>query len=197
VAETTCIVTDCEKKPGLWRAGYCQMHYNRLRRTGSIDLKPKPPPTVCAVDDCPALTRSNGLCSKHYQRLHLTGSLKLKPQYRHTTCTVCGAPERSNGLCSKHDARVRRHGSPDVVLPPHTVGDAVSYRGAHSRLLRARGSATTHSCVGCGSPARDWSYDNNDPDERTSDKGLRYSVHPEHYVPRCRSCHRRFDHAAA
>lgn len=37
-----------------------------------------------------------------------------------------------------------------------------------------------------------WSYDGTDPDERTDPaRGCRYSPDPDHYRPRCRSCHRR------
>ena len=75
-------------------------------------------------------------------------------------------------------------------------GDDVGYFGSHHRLIKARGSASTHKCADCGEPAREWSYDNLDPDERTQvaqGSTIRYSTKPEHYVARCARCHRNFD----
>lgn len=69
-----------------------------------------------------------------------------------------------------------------------------SYSGVHERLRRTRGDASTHACVACGDPARDWSYQGGDPDERHEPTtGAPYSLDPERYVPRCRPCHRAYD----
>ena len=75
-------------------------------------------------------------------------------------------------------------------------GDDVAYFGAHHRLIKALGSAREHPCADCGEPAREWSYDNLDPDERTQEvRGslIRYSLKQAHYSPRCARCHRSFD----
>lgn len=66
------------------------------------------------------------------------------------------------------------------------------YTGIHHRLVRQRGSAKKHTCVGCRGRAFDWSYDYRDPNDLTSDEG-RYSLNLERYVARCRSCHVKHD----
>lgn len=68
-----------------------------------------------------------------------------------------------------------------------------SYYGVHNRVKSERGSAAGHTCVDCGRPAEEWSYDGLDPDELTTPEGYRFSVRPEHYVARCRRCHARLD----
>lgn len=72
---------------------------------------------------------------------------------------------------------------------PVWTGRRVSYAGAHARVRRQRGSASSHPCVGCEFMADQWAYDNSDPNELTDDKGRRYSSDPNHYVPMCRPCH--------
>jgi len=77
----------------------------------------------------------------------------------------------------------------------------VAYIGAHTRVHRERGKAKYFACVDCGGPARDWSYDHTDPDEVTGQHvtgsgrttTATYSLKPEHYSPRCKSCHSKFD----
>ena len=70
----------------------------------------------------------------------------------------------------------------------------VSYDGAHLRIMYAKGSASQFLCVDCGGKAQEWSYDHADPEELWGGRsGCVYSLSPEHYVPRCRVCHRAFD----
>lgn len=110
------------------------------------------------------------------------------------TCTVAGCGRRhfGNGYCRTHHARWRRHGDPGADLPIErkTTG-GTSYWSVHHRIGVEHGPAAAQRCA-CGAPARDWSYDGTDPDERTDPvRGYRYSLDPDHYLPRCRSCHRR------
>jgi hypothetical protein len=62
--------------------------------------------------------------------------------------------------------------------------------------------AKNYLCVHCGSQAKQWAYDHEDVNERTSTmivRGqpveLRYSADAAHYIPLCVSCHVRFDQA--
>jgi hypothetical protein len=75
-----------------------------------------------------------------------------------------------------------------------------SYRSAHHRVSRVRGKASEHRCP-CGARAKDWAYMHTDPDqiEGVTGKGTRawFSVKPEHYEPRCRSCHTKMDNFPA
>ena len=73
-----------------------------------------------------------------------------------------------------------------------------SYSQAHSRVRKERGSARDYSCVGCGEPADEWSYDNCDLEERSEVRDtckypLKYSLDPDHYRPLCNKCHRQAD----
>jgi len=73
-----------------------------------------------------------------------------------------------------------------------------TYLGAHGRIWRERGPARNRACVDCGKRAAEWSYDGTDPEELVEPEGPRaglpYSLDASRYQPRCRSCHRRFDH---
>lgn len=73
------------------------------------------------------------------------------------------------------------------------TSDIPMYSAIHERLASTRGKATLYSCVDCGGCARDWSYTEDDPNELKDSKGLRFSRDLERYVPRCVSCHKRYD----
>lgn len=68
--------------------------------------------------------------------------------------------------------------------------DDCGYQAAHLRL----GRAADHRCVDCGEQARNWSYVHGCPDERRDDNHPSpYCTHPDHYEPRCVTCHRAYD----
>lgn len=177
----TCTVLNCGKPRRTSRSPYCEMHYYRLRRTGQLTARPQP------------------------QR-ELRRALAEKDPTAILTCSVkeCDQPARTGGMCEKHYTRVLRHGDVhafthqrDRNLPrgPANVrwaGDGIGYDGMHQRVHAAKGSASSRPCVECGGPANQWSYDHADPEERMGDKGA-YSLTVEHYVPRCVSCHKKFD----
>ena len=79
----------------------------------------------------------------------------------------------------------------------HRRQDEVGYSSAHDRVRRDRGLVQRYDCVDCGARAQHWSYDHADPDELHEDgisaRPVAYSLKPEHYQPRCISCHKRFD----
>jgi hypothetical protein len=70
---------------------------------------------------------------------------------------------------------------------------STTYHGAHYLVQKRRGLARRQSCIDCGRPARQWSYDHTDPNELTNSSGRQYSRDPDHYDPRCIACHRTFD----
>lgn len=80
---------------------------------------------------------------------------------------------------------------------PGAIREEVTYGSAHQRVKRLHGVASEHLCVDCFKAAVDWSYDHEDEDERVDIAGRAYSMKPEHYWPRCRSCHKFFDLDAA
>jgi hypothetical protein len=108
-------------------------------------------------------------------------------------CSVsgCGRAVAARGCCSAHYDRWLRTGDPGrAQTRRHRNPD--SYWSVRARIRTQRGPASALACTDCGSPARDWSYDWTDPNEKTDPgRGYRYSTDLARYVPRCRSCHRR------
>ena len=80
--------------------------------------------------------------------------------------------------------------------PPTSQRETLSYSGAHRRVYRTRGPASEHLCP-CGAKAGHWSYTGGAPDERTDERGRRFSGDPAEYEPRCVSCHKQADLAVA
>jgi hypothetical protein len=66
------------------------------------------------------------------------------------------------------------------------------YAQAHEAVFEARGKASDYPCAKCGGPARDWSYDYQDPEQLVEDRHP-YSLDVDHYLPMCRLCHRRHE----
>lgn len=155
---------------------FCRTHWERLRKTGELGpaaiTTPLPIGRKCRLDDCDHV---------------LTG-------------------DSGKDLCGMHYQRWLRHGDPAVVAKggaslsgatnPNWSGDDVTYYGAHLRIRATRGPASTHACKDCGGAAAHWSYNHQDPNERTDSKLGRYSGSPCFYEPRCVPCHSRFDREA-
>lgn len=70
--------------------------------------------------------------------------------------------------------------------PPQQPSDHPRYAfmRRHTDLLLARGKASKHECVDCGRQALDWSQTHG-----TDGTNLH-----EHFRPRCRSCHKKYDY---
>ena len=105
------------------------------------------------------------------------------------TCTVpgCDRKVKARDLCKVHYERLMRRGTTELhVRHPQT------YRSMHQSIARNRGNASDHSCVDCGNRAAHWSYNHECPDEQMDKRGV-WCPHPEHYSPRCISCHRAHD----
>lgn len=175
--------------------------------------------TTCAVDGCERLRKTRDWCHPHYKRwlrngvtgpAHLMAprGITAEPDKR---CAVadCNAPYAALGYCQKHAYRFRMNGDPSVTIHqrdrdiPHPAGpahpgwkgDDVGYLGAHDRLRAAHGKASDHFCADCGGRAADWSYTYGAPGEMHSSRGYPYTTDMSYYVPRCKTCHIRFDQA--
>ena len=73
---TKCSVDECDRKPRSRVAEYCEMHYYRLRRNGTLKtVKHRVPEIACVVDGCkrPA-ERTDGLCRACLYRLQRNGT---------------------------------------------------------------------------------------------------------------------------
>ena len=123
------------------------------------------------------------------------------------TCSIdgCSNQHKAKGWCNKHYQRALKHGDPTVAHPNGHKGsshyrwsDKPSYLAAHLRVHKSLGKAADHACVDCGEEAHHWSYDHADADELSGmtprGRVASYSAKLEHYRPRCRSCHTRFDY---
>lgn len=67
------------------------------------------------------------------------------------------------------------------------------YRYAHKRVKKLRGPARDYACVDCGVDAADWSFSHYDDVPCRTSWGAAYSMNPDHYRPRCRPCHVKYD----
>lgn len=220
MAEATCGVPECEKPAR--RRGLCSMHEYRLRVHGSLEKPPKTQwprgkarpdfipkhPAVCTAEGCERPSKVRGLCSTHYLQFRENDGVltPIAPRRanRGTTCKSdgCDREARTRHWCQVHYMEWRRTGQEPTgpVAPPCGSKEVVSYGGVHARLRRRIGEASKFRCVDCDQPASDWSYDNEDPDELIGEnvgRMMRYSLKPEHYTPRCRGCHARYDEGSA
>lgn len=156
---------------------------------------------MCSIAECGDAVKARGWCSKHYQRWVKHGDPAYSPPQTRCSVNGCERPHKGHGLCKLHYRRVRATGSPFGIRkggPPRI--ERPSYATAHGRTVSARGPARENPCAHCGGTARDWAYDHDDPQELhdvVRGMVLRYSADPEHYLPLCKSCHARFDRAAA
>lgn len=114
-------------------------------------------------------------------------------------CSVGGCDRNAHrrGLCGAHYMRFLQYGEPGgSEIRPWGNSD-VGYIGVHLRIRTLRGPAKIHKCQQCDKPAAHWAYDHLDPDEKVVKKGrkrgLPFSIDPDHYLPLCVRCHKRFD----
>lgn len=214
--ETTCSVEGCERPPRKNRLRICHTHAERLRIHGSLDLpKPKPRgkkapgftplhPVVCTVDDCGRKSFLRGWCKAHYERWRKgdepIGEIRSFEYHAGESCAAdgCDRARRIREWCRAHYQMWRLTGVvPDGPVQPRSPRlPVVNYFSLHQRLEKDLGKAAGYQCVDCSRQAQDWSYDNSDPDELIcSRSGLAYSLDEDRYLPRCRSCHAKFDGA--
>lgn len=162
------------------------------------------PEGTCSADDCDRLGKlKRGLCTAHYARWRKTGVVggPIRRWESGRTCSIngCSRPYWATDLCSTHYVRKFKSGDPkaeDPILPRGT--DDVGYDGVHKRVRSLRGPASDYSCTQCSAPATTWAYDHEDPNPQIVEdyKGtpnVPYSLKPEHYMPLCGSCHKRYD----
>lgn len=161
----------------------------------------------CTVSGCetPARSGRSPYCEKHYYRVRRNGTTEtVQKRIPDKPCFVegCEKPaEHVDGLCRMHKLRMKIRGDYYVENSGENnhrwlSDDELTYRAMHQRVRAARGSATAHTCVRCGRPAKQWAYDHADPDERLveyQDLLVPISTKTDHYQPMCVSCHKRMD----
>lgn len=157
----------------------------------------------CRIEGCDKLRkRGRAVCSMHAARIWRHGdpdAVQWEKRSVRGVCLVegCGQLDHGpHGYCDKHRTRIRRHGDPLVLLVAEykrMPNGNITYGAAHARVRAESGPAWKHLCCHCMQFAEEWAYDHNDPAELVSPEGSKYSTDPRHYIPLCRSCHRRFD----
>lgn len=170
-----CDVDGCDKPSRSRIAALCPMHYHRMYRTRTLDLKQREPAWI-------------DVAGKRFGT--------LVAQHRYGAAWVCrcdcGATRRASL------GELNRTGDANTCgIPGHHLAPVVGYAAAHDRVRRAHGSPSSHDCIDCGRPAEHWSYNHDDPDELyasgLSAKKIPYSLHLDSYSARCVACHKRFD----
>jgi len=165
-----CSVKECDRAAEVLNKSYCRGHYARLRKGGSLNSplrEVRKSRSECQADGCERLDIGpHGYCKMHIQRIRHNGSPYIVKHQR----------DRDNKL-EKHS---------------RWSGESATYDASHQRVRAARGSASSQKCVDCRRQASHWSYTHSDPNEKSSSSGP-YSTDPRYYVPRCVSCHKKFD----
>lgn len=165
---------------------------------------------TCSQPDCEQKVKRRGLCYGHYMKWWRYGDPAYEAPRRRADLlgqrfgdvVVVDELDAGHWECRCDCGRTTRvRGSSLTSGGTTTCGDgpthhramSISYGAAHWRVRRDKGRASDHHCADCESRAAHWSYDHADPDEIISAGGLPYSGDSDHYVPRCVSCHKRFD----
>ena len=115
-----CLSEDCDlpavnqgkKRKDNVNTEYCQKHYYRLKRNGSLEIKRLPPnrDRGCSVEGCTNKHGSRGFCYSHY---------KARAD-RETKCVLNGCnrniESRKTGLCSTHQDLLRNGADLDTMI---------------------------------------------------------------------------------
>lgn len=167
--------------------------------------------THCKVDGCLDPLKRYGFCYAHYMKNWRYGTptpvhapwLQDLSGSRYGTLTV-DRFEDGRWICECDCGRLRsvsagelnRTGAKSTCgdRSTHHRSDGSGYGAAHYRVYQDRGKATAYDCIDCGCQAKQWSYGHDDPNEKfDADQGLKYSLDPVYYSPRCVPCHKTFD----
>lgn len=149
----------------------------------------------CDIEGCGNKHYARGWCNTHYARWKQHGN-----PYRERPVILCSIDNCSNknfgyDLCAKHYARWRQWGDPNTVGHGVWLGDSVSYGGAHRRIYRKRGQASSHPCSHCDDQAKHWAliHGRGYLQQDWYNSLVAYSGDPDDYMPLCVMCHATYD----
>lgn len=132
---TTCTVDGCTGSRQ--STGLCSKHYQRKRRTGTLQARHYKKKKPCGVADCTEAAKSRNFCIKHYHRFMRYGDPLFQPPVSSDeTCTIpdCEDAAQTKGLCRNHYVNYRYR------LSRGDVEDLAGYRAyqAHTRMVARR-----------------------------------------------------------
>jgi hypothetical protein len=177
----------------------------------------KPPPSICAVQDCDQRVRLNvelngkrtGMCNTHARRTQRHGSPFISHKRPGGPCEVegCGEQARRWGYCPSHSEQYRTHGDPltrvraspgsgttrkdgyrQVSAPAHPLADAYGHVLEHRAVLHDTIGPGGHRCHWCRAPVN-WTA--SDTEELLITDHLdfdRANNDPANLVPSCNAC---------
>jgi hypothetical protein len=123
--KVVCKVKECSRLQQSLQSDYCELHYNRLRRTGEVGRAE--PLTIrnqdklaCLVEGCEEKAKTKLYCNRHYQRYQTKGDpgvaelLKTPNGHYGDQCSVegCRAIHKGHSYCSNHLKRWKKYGDP-------------------------------------------------------------------------------------
>lgn len=149
---STCSIAGCGKRH--FAKFLCNMHYSRLRVTGTTALRPKIAKS-CRMPSCSKPSRKLGWCSGHHSRIKRTGSPFDEHQAwvigERLECAVCGriVPEDVGfrRYCGRSCAVMAHRGSRQAHKPCATCGDLIDLT-RQSDSGRMKYSSASY-CDGC------------------------------------------------
>jgi hypothetical protein len=110
---------------------------------------------------------------------------------------LCECTDRNRIVVRKSEL-IRRTRSCGCTSGRPITNPEGGYARAHARVRAARGPASSHECEDCSHNADHWSWMGGCKDvhlsvTKSGDPGMPFCYHTEHYHPRCRDCHERYD----
>lgn len=154
MGDRTCSVEGCNRSH--YGRGWCQLHYNRVRNTGSTDPRLATPVHMCEIPECKRQANvpgsARGWCGPHYQRWQRLGDpLRARqPVVGVAQCSIpmCTSLVCARGWCTKHWTRWKRYGDPAARIPGEVVdGRRICPRCGLDKSLSEWGKAYCKPCV--------------------------------------------------
>lgn len=148
-----CSVDGCGKK--VIAKGWCQEHYDRMRRYGTLEPFPKKIRGTCSIAGCNKPNYARGWCSTHWARWKNHGDpLWVRPKKEPSVCIVkeCDRTDIvGNHLCAKHYQRWWKHGRLERIKGRSGVGkkhpiEHAIWAGISARCYNP--NKTEYSCYG-------------------------------------------------
>lgn len=136
--------------------GWCQLHYNRVRKHGRPEGRAftRNRDLGCSIEGCDRTRAGRDLCSLHYQRWQRHGDPLFERQPNVCVINGCESRVASRGWCSKHYTRWSRYGSPTFRIRGEIVDGRRICPGCSVDRLVSDYSAATGRCKPCQAAER-------------------------------------------